>query len=1179
MAGKHNRRDRDYSVPKPKKEIKIEESGLMKAVKTPAFIKFLEKQPQYSDFIDRLPNDRDLQREVQKIFKAWEKAPEVISELNKFYAETISQETGIKLNEDDLKAIKLYINQLTIDPDTCQQVEQLFDKIKKFKQFPEDISKKQIELVSLADNVSIETAREKERLETAVKSTYKEIEKLNKQLETREQRLEKRLANQGWLNKKNIPLLGRLFRDREDNLARAKSVKEWQTDIKIIKERIHQLETMQIDSSQASQHETVLQGEEKIRTGQETIQNFRGEYQGLKQYFLRDFELIQDVVGLARVKMQKEYDSIIKDNDNFALDNAQRDFDRLIDKKSGELSDQLFADLKQDYLTTLDEAISARFYEDCQRVMRTFAWGKDSDKGKLKGLLQKFLAKQKLGSQFKDTVSGIAAAALIDTMLASRDDRKKFTLKSLAADLGLNLEESLAAAISQAQDENERNQLTALAAKMIRNMETRAESGVSSGNITDRLEAIKANAEQFLVGLDNVHSYDELIGYVKSQPKKVFHFEKAVYFEKYLLDIIEEAKKTKNLDKFNNAPAALQTKMRELLNPKAEKKTEKKPESPAPKAPEKPVKIIVPEPKSEEPEIKQEAEQEEVKPEDWEKKILKEESVSVLLENKIKAIKEAVNEMGAKLAIAEAGKLVERYLDSLKANRIISKSEYKKLKKEIAAELGQLKGNHLQAADKIEEINKRLKKIETESQKLEVPAEEKAAPEEEIEGTETQEKLEEYFDHFKAFMQAFYDWAEAADNNEKGSRSKSIEQARSSMSYAYMAFQKIKDSPYAKDTIIITTNSGKEYQVNLPTFDEIFLANSRRLKKLLEQEKPKENKEEEQPETEMKADSQSTSERDIREEEMMGWFFEDFQNSLKASYDLIERTSTMKGGSRYQNLMEAVASLESAHSWFEKIKNSHFVSEPVQIITSSGKIYDIDMQKFEDIYNDLNNKLKIILEQENPQENKEEEQPVGINDGEAVSLYPYNNETEYQDKIFKGVENAKSIDELLAFIRSLPSIITYADLGAGDVLAKEFTGSEYADRISKAMELRGGIASASETKDLDNAFGIKSKVIELLNKQKPEAENIKPAAEVITEDEAQEIIDGISSSQAIDEMIDYLQTVPRLVDADNQVMSGQEFAAKISRAILNAGEIDNMTEAELPTTYGLRDKLKELLGV
>ncbi|MCX6743947.1 MAG: hypothetical protein NTX82_00265 [Candidatus Parcubacteria bacterium] len=933
MSRKH--RERDNSVPKPKKEIKLEESYLMKAVKNPAFIKFLEKYPQYSDFMDRLPTDRALQQEVARIFTAWEKAPDAISELKKFYGKTLGQETGIKLNDEDLKAIELHINQLTIDPDNCELVGQLLDKINKFQEFPEEISKKQIELVSLADSVSAETAKEQQRLKIAEELGVKEIGNLYKQLEIRKQRLERRIDNQGWLNKKNIPLLGRFFRDREDNLARAKSVKEWESDIEIIETRILQLESADIGAFQANQAEPVLQAEEKIRTGQEAVQDFRRQYQDLKQFFLRDFELVQDIVDLARTKMQKDYDSILKDKDNFALDNAQKDFDRLAGKEDGEISDELFLGLKQEYLKTLDEAISSRFYADCQRVMRTFAWGKDSDKGKLKGLLHKFLEKEKLGSQPQEAVSGIAAAALVDTLLASKDDRKKFTLKMLAVDLGINLQESLAAAIDQARDENERKQLLDLASKFFKGGQERVTGGSSAEEIADRIKLIKENAENFLAGLNSVHSFEELTAYVKSQSIKSLQFDKVIYFEKYLLDIIEEAKRTKKVDKFNNAPHTLQAKIKELIDassaPKAENKPEKKPkpeakpaeavkpEAPAPKAPEKSME----EPAEVKPETKPEPAPEKVKPIVVEQKILAEDDLGLLLENKIKAIRDAVNEMGAKLAIAEAGKLVERYLDRLKANRIINKGEYKKLRKEISAELGQLRGNQLQAAAKIEEINQQLKKIETGDLSEKKPEALKTEPEPESQAEKINEIDEEMF------------------------------------------------------------------------FDKII---------------------------------------------------------------------------KCKNLMDLLNLIDENHG----LKVNYVRSNIRDSLEINAKMRDW-----------------IV---------------TAINDPRKVLDAPY------------------------------------------DV-----------------------------TKDITYIGGFTTKLMELARIH--DAEMSQPTDEKSPEDQAQEIVDGIYDSKQIVDLIKYIKTLPRLVDAEGREMTGQEAASKIAKAMMNAGEIAGMSEEELPTTYGLRDKVQELLGL
>lgn len=174
-------------------------------------------------------------------------------------------------------------------------------------------------------------------------------------------------------------------------------------------------------------------------------------------------------------------------------------------------------------------------------------------------------------------------------------------------------------------------------------------------------------------------------------------------------------------------------------------------------------------------------------------------------------------------------------------------------------------------------------------------------------------------------------------------------------------------------------------------------------------------------------------------------------------------------------------------------------------------------------------------------------------------------------------------------------------LEAGELLKKYLAGLK-GDRkinnnlykeLSKNLKKELGKIKSSNPQqmavDVENIFNsirsqaeAKPKEAKPTLKNEPETtieEPVESETALSQEEQTQEIIEGISSSQEVEEIIEYLKTVPKVVDAEGREMSGQDMALKITRAVMNAGEINNMTEEELPTSYGLRDKIIELLGL
>lgn len=320
--------------------------NLREALNARGFAEFLAR---YEDREDLDFSDAEV---IKERFEAFKTQSEVARGLKQVYREGVMRDTGIRLEDKELAAVEDFVAREAIaDPEA---VGRLAGEIRDYAALPQDIAKKEQELAKLGRR---EALQEKARTLKTVAET------------------------QGVLNKKNLPLIGRLLRSSQEQEARRRLEEEYKVDFK------------NVDAELGRTLDTLDTLEEADNAKKE----LKRGYELLRSTLFQDLEPAQAIAALAREK-------------------AQRKLEELMDEKKGlkdlEKAQEYFAQLQRveaqgiDYLEgydieatqeELDQLVDARLLGDLKEVVEKTSLASTPYDG-LRRMLEGFLKKETLGS-------------------------------------------------------------------------------------------------------------------------------------------------------------------------------------------------------------------------------------------------------------------------------------------------------------------------------------------------------------------------------------------------------------------------------------------------------------------------------------------------------------------------------------------------------------------------------------------------------------------------------------------------------------------------------------------------------------------------------------------------------------------------------------------------------------
>lgn len=349
-----------------------------RALNTPGFAEFLT---QY-DKADELEPDESNAEMIEQRFNAFQFSKEAIVQLKELYKETILQDTGIELQDQDLQTIDGYIRMEAIRaPETIKGI---LDRVNKFKALPEIITRTEGTIERLG-NVNLGELRTKrEELELAVALS---------ELTRRERTNEQRQVQQYLLDKYGL---------KAKNAAQA------------------------IEQTRATIRET----EDARRAQAEAHQRF-AELRG--EFFNEDFWQIRAIINEARYKAREQLTALANDEDPAKFEKALEYIARLSQKDAEGNTALNFDYLEGTELRKrqeeIDAAIEAKMGDEIRQTIEAFTLG-STPLLALEKALKTFLTRERVGSREGDEAREIIRTKVREA-LPHADPAKRILLKRI----------------------------------------------------------------------------------------------------------------------------------------------------------------------------------------------------------------------------------------------------------------------------------------------------------------------------------------------------------------------------------------------------------------------------------------------------------------------------------------------------------------------------------------------------------------------------------------------------------------------------------------------------------------------------------------------------------------------------------------------------------------------------
>lgn len=386
-------------------EQKIEKKfSIDSALHNEEFLDFLAKY----DESKQLEMTDENEAELAQRFEVFEHKNELTKDLKGLYRNEIAEDTGLKLEDEDLAAVEEEIEKTALE--NPEEIERLIDQHKEFQEGPERIARKEKELKELGG-----------REELAGKASG---------LETREEVLEAAKKTLGFFNVKNSPLVGRWFQQPAERAARKRTKEEYGVALKPknVEQELGKI---------AEELEKTKGVISTIDTAQTEKERLEGEYAKVRKMFLQDFEPVKAIAAVAKERVHSKLLAFAQGEDLKTLEAGQVYLDKLKNAKDV-MGIEYLEGLKikegekeAEFQEQLDKMIDAQLYSDMEGAVEKLLLKKTSF-SQMEKTLAAFLAKEKkIGSREGDRAKEALRKIFGDLVAREKDTKKKILLKRI----------------------------------------------------------------------------------------------------------------------------------------------------------------------------------------------------------------------------------------------------------------------------------------------------------------------------------------------------------------------------------------------------------------------------------------------------------------------------------------------------------------------------------------------------------------------------------------------------------------------------------------------------------------------------------------------------------------------------------------------------------------------------
>ncbi len=239
-----------------------EKFSAKQALETPGFFEFVSKYaPEKAEALD--------EKEMEKLFGAFQ----ATKETTKFYQETLQQETGLSFAQAEVQpALEAYFVSKKESPAYLRTIVEV---VQEYRKLQDEISSREASLMRLGGEERIKEELEKKGKPLLEK---KEVFKRKKAIK------ETMTGLRGFFNLKNSELIGWMFRNEEESLARSKSLEYWQKQVEEI-------------TPEAEKYEKIEEALKKLEEQREQAVNFKSAF------FDSRVEPVKEIMAMTREKI------------------------------------------------------------------------------------------------------------------------------------------------------------------------------------------------------------------------------------------------------------------------------------------------------------------------------------------------------------------------------------------------------------------------------------------------------------------------------------------------------------------------------------------------------------------------------------------------------------------------------------------------------------------------------------------------------------------------------------------------------------------------------------------------------------------------------------------------------------------------------------------------------------
>ena len=246
------------------------------------------------------------QEEIEKFHEAYKSSNEIKS----FYRDIVEKDTRIKLDEKDFKSLDVYFaTQKDVDLGYVKEVRQFS---REFHELPKTIVEKEKLFADLGGKEGLGLA--KARVDTNGLLLERKGVLLG-QLEKKKELSKDVHGFKGFILLNNWPILGKFFRNKEEDEAYQKTTEEWRQEINNLNTEINKLSDELIRSREFQQD---------VAKSEEEAEALKDKAAALKNFFLEGgFEPGKNILDIAKEKVKQRME-ILSNPENSSIKEIEK---------------------------------------------------------------------------------------------------------------------------------------------------------------------------------------------------------------------------------------------------------------------------------------------------------------------------------------------------------------------------------------------------------------------------------------------------------------------------------------------------------------------------------------------------------------------------------------------------------------------------------------------------------------------------------------------------------------------------------------------------------------------------------------------------------------------------------------------------------------------------------------